>query len=56
MNQILFGDNSHNPINDGEYDHEDDIINSKYYSLINRIKNECVKKCRKIYEWWILWF
>ena len=32
-------------INDEEWYHENDIINSEYYSLIKGIKNEILKKC-----------
>ena len=40
-------DNKNNPLNDEEYDHEDDTANSKYYSLINILKQKHVKKMMK---------
>ena len=40
-------DNKNNPLNDEEYDHEDDTANSKYYSLINILKQKHVKKMLK---------
>ena len=47
INKILYGDNK-NSLNIEKYANEDDIINSKYYSLINRIKYKYVfKKCYK---------
>ena len=38
MNKILYDDN--NALNDEEYDHGDDIVDSEIDPLINRIKNE----------------
>ena len=46
MVMILYDDDNNNPLNIEKHDHEDDIINSKYYSLVNGIKNEHIsKKC-----------
>ena len=47
MIKILNDNKNNNLLNDVEYDHEDDIINSKYYSLTNRIKNEYIQKMLK---------
>ena len=47
----MYDDNIDNPQHDEQFDNEDDIISSEYYSLINRIKNENI--------WWkinmIMW-
>ena len=45
--KILHGDNNNSPLNYEEYDHAGDIINSEYYSLMNRIKDKCIKKYQK---------
>ena len=39
INRNLFDDNIDNPLNDEQFDNEDDFISSEYYSLLNRIKN-----------------
>ena len=39
--------NDNNPLNDEEYNHKGDMINSRNYPVINRIKNEYVKKNAK---------
>ena len=42
IKEIVYDDNNNNnALNDEEYA----FINSKYYSLTNRIKNEYIKKC-----------
>lgn len=41
---ILYNVNNNDPLNDREYDHEDDNINCKNYPITNRIKNEYIKK------------
>lgn len=46
MNKILY-DDSNNPLNDKEYDHEDHIIYSKHYTLVNRTKTEYISKNAK---------
>lgn len=40
---ILYNVNNNDPLNDREYDHEDDNINCKNYPITNRIKNK--RKC-----------
>ena len=42
VNKILYGSDSNSPLKDEGYDHEDEIINSEYYPLINRIKSEYI--------------
>ena len=43
MNKILYDDNNICPLSDKEYDHD-----NKYYSVINKIKNEYIKKTIKM--------
>ena len=44
IKEIVYDDNNNNnPLNDEEYD----FINSKYYSLINRIKNEYIENAKR---------
>ena len=43
--KILYDDNS--PLDNQDYNHEDYVIDSEYYSLINRIKIELLKYVSK---------
>ena len=43
-NSSSSNNNDINPLNDERYDYEDDIVNSEYYTLISRIKDEYIKK------------
>ena len=45
MIKILYDDNS--PLDNQDYNHEDYVIDSEYYSLINRIKIELLKYVSK---------
>ena len=42
VNKILYDSDSNSPLKYEGYDHEDEIINSEYYPLRNRIKSEYI--------------
>lgn len=37
VNKIIYDDNNNSLLNDKEYDHKENIFNSCYYSLIDRL-------------------